>query len=230
MLKLYQFATSPFCEKIRRILHFKQVPYELVEVDRLRVADYVEWSPYGKFPAICHDGKAVNDSTNIAAYLESVFPDRAILPVSSSQRAMVHVLEDWADESLYFYEIVMRFCWEHNLDRIIPQFAAAMPSVPVEIVRSRLHEAAIAGTKVQGLGRKSQAEIVADVAQHFAAIAGLLEDSAWLVGDAVTLADIAVGSQVTALRSTEEVTDMLHGLPRVRQWLDRLDEVAPAHL
>ncbi|HKF30450.1 MAG TPA: glutathione S-transferase N-terminal domain-containing protein, partial [Candidatus Binataceae bacterium] len=33
--KLYQFLTSPFCAKVRKVLDFKDVDYEIVEVDYL---------------------------------------------------------------------------------------------------------------------------------------------------------------------------------------------------
>ena len=32
---LYQFATSPFCAKVRKILDFKGLDYRVVEVDYL---------------------------------------------------------------------------------------------------------------------------------------------------------------------------------------------------
>ena len=33
--KLYQFLTSPFCAKVRKVLDFKDVDHEIVEVDYL---------------------------------------------------------------------------------------------------------------------------------------------------------------------------------------------------
>jgi glutathione S-transferase len=33
--RLFQFATSPFCAKVRKILDYKGIEYELVEVDYL---------------------------------------------------------------------------------------------------------------------------------------------------------------------------------------------------
>ena len=32
MIVLHQYEVSPFCDKVRRILYVKQVPYELAEV------------------------------------------------------------------------------------------------------------------------------------------------------------------------------------------------------
>src|SRR5213595_2691891 len=107
MIRLYQFATSPFCEKVRRILGYKQIAYEIETVDRERPSDYAHVSPIGCFPAIEHAGHAVSDSTEIAHYLEAQFPARPLIPADPVAAAQVHILEDWADESLFFYEVVM---------------------------------------------------------------------------------------------------------------------------
>ncbi|WP_337185264.1 glutathione S-transferase family protein [Phenylobacterium sp.] len=228
MITLYQFATSPFCEKVRRILNFKGAPFTLVEVDRTKVAVYARVSPAGKFPAIEHDGEAVWDSTNIAHHLERAFPDPPLIPADRRAAALTHVFEDWADESLYFYEIVMRLSWEQNIDRVLPEFAAGMPGVPADALRARLLEAAKAGAAVQGLGRKREAEVVEDARRHIEALEGLLKGSDWLVGDRPGLADIAVTCQVRAMAYAREAEALLAAAPRVRAWLDRVDGVAPS--
>lgn len=38
MLALYQFATSPFTEKVRRAFHYKGLDFEVNEVARARAA------------------------------------------------------------------------------------------------------------------------------------------------------------------------------------------------
>jgi glutathione S-transferase len=228
MITLYQFQTSPFCEKARRMLAFKCLDYELVEVERAKATELKWVSPNGKFPAIDHDGHAVWDSTNIAYYLDATFPDRPLIPADRASAALVHVFEDWADESLYFYEMTMRLAWEHNVDRVLPEFSAGMPGVPLEAIRPRLLEAVQQGVRSQGLGRKSEAEITEDAARHFRSLDTLLERSGWLVGDELTLADIAVVSQVKALLYARETEAMIAGAPRVQNWIRQLDALAPS--
>ena len=72
MITLYQFATSPFTEKVRRALAYKQLPYTVHEVERAAVpaGKYAGISATGKFPAIDHDGTVVWDSTDILDYLD----------------------------------------------------------------------------------------------------------------------------------------------------------------
>ena len=118
MITLYQFATSPLCEKVRRILHYKGLDFEIHDVPRNEGAKYERVSPTGKFPAIDDDGTPVWDSTDIAHHIEAKHPTPALIPSDPREAAMVHVIEDWADESLYFYEITMRVAWEHNAVKV----------------------------------------------------------------------------------------------------------------
>ena len=70
--------------------------------------------------------------------------------------------------------------------------------------------------------------VVRDVERHFAAIDGLLADGRdYLVGKQLTLADIAVISQVKALLYAEEVVAIVRHLPRVAAWIGRVDAEAP---
>ena len=59
--------------------------------------------PFSNIPTILHDGKYINDSTDIAYYLEEIFPDPPLIPQEAKDWAKCHLYEDWADESLNFY-------------------------------------------------------------------------------------------------------------------------------
>lgn len=227
MLTLFQFKTSPLCEKIRRVLHYKGVEYTLEEVPRAQVAEYAHVSPTGKFPAIEHDGKAVWDSTDIFHHLEAAFPQRPLLPASARDRGVAHVIEDWADESLYFYEITMRVSWEHNAEPTIREFMATMPGLEFDDAKAMVLAASGDLVSKQGLGRKPQEQVVSDVARHFDALDGMLDDGEWLVGDAITIADIAVASQLRVLLYAREAAELLESHASIKQWMQRVDEVAP---
>ena len=229
MITLYQFSSSPLCEKVRRIMHYKGIEYQINEVDRAKTEDYVSVSPYGKFPAIDDDGSPVCDSTDIAHYFEGKFPEKALVPEDPVLAAQVHVLEDWADESLYFYEITMRLAWEHNARNNIKVFMETMPpTLTEEQALGFLTNAAQNLVSVQGLGRKTREQIVADADRHLAAISNLVGDDGWLVGNSITLADISVISQLKCLLMATEVVEMLDSYPGISAWIDRVDAIAPA--
>lgn len=81
-LRLYQFATSPFCAKVRKILDYKGLNYEIVEVDYLERKELLEASGQLMVPALTlSGGETVVDSDRIAARLDEMYPDPTIFPL-----------------------------------------------------------------------------------------------------------------------------------------------------
>ena len=229
MITLYQFSTSPFTEKVRRALNYKGLGFEVHEVARAKVAggDYKHVSPTGKFPAIQDGDRAVWDSTDIVRHLEQAHGGPPLIPSSPRDAALAHAIEEWADESLYFYEMTMRLTWEHNLDAALDEFAQSLPSVPKPQLKTMIVQATTQLTQAQGVGRKPREQVVADVERHFQALDALLDGREWLVGDAVSVADLAVIAQVNALRYAEEAETALGRTNHVFGWLDRVNAAAP---
>jgi len=229
MITLYQFASSPFTEKVRRALNYKGIAFEVHEVDRLKAGELSAVSPFGKFPAMDHDGTAVCDSTDIVLHLEEKFPERPLIPGDPAQAAQVHVLEDWADESLYHYEICMRISWEHNAKHTVKKM---MDTMPAGFTEEQVLEIMLANsrniTEAQGLGRKTREQVAADAARHARALEAMLEGREWLVGDSLTLADIAVLPQVNCLMFAEEFDKVAGDCPNLQAWMQRVDAAAPA--
>jgi glutathione S-transferase len=223
-LRLYQIEMSPFCDKIRRVLHVKRQPYEVKNLKLLETMTRLpRLQPIGKVPTLDHDGTVLSDSTDIARYLEEKFPDPPLLPRAPEERALCHVLEDWADESLYFYEARLRFTFAKNIARTAELLVENENSLMKRL-------GAIAGPRAmrnvlakQGIGRKSEEEVLRDVARHAEAVAGILGTRDFLVGAALSLADLAVFVQLACIRSTDEGEKILAAQPTVLSWMERVD-------
>jgi glutathione S-transferase len=81
MLRLYQFVTSPFCAKVRKILDYKGVDYELSEVDYLVRRELLSASGQLMVPALTlENGETILDSDRIAQRLEELYPEPTIFP------------------------------------------------------------------------------------------------------------------------------------------------------
>ncbi len=224
MIVLHQFEISPFCDKVRRILHVKGVPYQVREIPPSRsFTDVRRVNRIGKLPTIEDDGRRVADSTDIAYYLEERFPEPPLLPRHPLERALVHVLEDWADESLYFYEMTLRFALPHNRRRWLPQLTKYEPDWFQRVAPFLLPLVFRRRVRSQGIGRKPVDMLVADVERHVRAVDGLVGDGEWLVGSALTLADIAVFAQLFCIRGSDEGAQIIGAHPRVAAWLERVD-------
>jgi glutathione S-transferase len=224
MITLYQFEISPFCDKIRRILHVKRQPYEIREIPVSRAFSEVRRvNRMGKLPCIEHDGHRIADSTDIAYYLEEKFPDPPLIPSDPLERARCHVLEDWADESLYFYEMTLRFTLPHNARRFVPPLVAHDPPWFQRLARFIGPRTMKRITRTQGVGRKPLETLVRDVERQIEALSGLLGDRQWLVGGTLTLADIAVFAQLYCIRAADEGGKIVDGHSSVAAWMDRVD-------
>ena len=229
MITLYQFSTSPFTEKVRRAFNYKGVAFEVHEVERAKVPEgqYADVSPTGKFPAIKWDDKVVWDSTDILYFLEERHPQNPIIPGSPRELGLAHAIEEWADESLYFYEMTMRLTWESNLDAALDEFSASMPQIPKDQLKQMIVQGVTQLTQAQGVGRKPKEQIITDLERHLTALEGMLEGRQWLVGEQLSIADLAVMGQLTALRYAKETNALLEGKPGIAGWIDRVNELAP---
>jgi glutathione S-transferase len=200
VLTLYQFEISPFCDKIRRVLAVKRQPFTVKEVPLTSLFGYRKVNPVGKVPALDHDGKVIADSTEIAHYLEAAFPDPPLVPAAPAERALCHVLEDWADESLYYYEMRLRFTVPHNARRFLPRLVAHEPAALRPLVRMMAPRAITKQAASQGVGKKPLAAVLTDVRRHVDAVGDLLGGRDFLVGSRLSLADISVFAQLDCIR------------------------------
>jgi len=97
--KLYQFLGSPFCAKARKLLAFKGVEFEAVEVDYLERKELLLASGQITVPAVTLDnGETIVDSARIALRLEELYPEPTIFP--AGWRGMHLVLADYIDNHL----------------------------------------------------------------------------------------------------------------------------------
>ena len=234
MITLYQLATSPFTEKVRRALNYKGIAFDVHEVDRARAreGEYRSVSPTGKFPAILDDGKPVWDSTDIVHYLEAKGEGPSLVPSKPREAALAHAIEEWADESLYFYEMTVRLSWEHNLEAALDEFTETMPGVPKPQAKELILKSVGQLTRAQGVGRKPREQVVADIHRHFGALNALLDGRDWLVGDSLSYADLAVIAQLNALLYAEEAQAAVatldaSGNDNVTRWMRRVGAAAP---
>ncbi len=227
MITLYQFAVSPYCDKIRRVLRYKQLPFTIYEWPLAEVPLIREKNPTGKLPFVEIDGTIIPDSTAIALELERRHPTPPLLPADPAQRAQVLLLEDWADESLYFYEMTTRF-GEQDFDRNIGKLMGGAPKEMLDAIGPMLRENFKTTTTTQGIGRKSDAQIAADVDRLLGAVEELQCATGFVVGTTLTLADIAIAAQAECIGDSTIGTRVLGSRPALVAYFQRVDALTKA--
>jgi glutathione S-transferase len=97
--KLYQFLGSPFCAKARKLLEFKGVEFEVIEVDYLERKELLLASGQMTVPAVTlASGETIVDSARIALRLEELHPEPTIFP--PGWRGLHVTLADYIDNQL----------------------------------------------------------------------------------------------------------------------------------
>ena len=218
---LHQWVISPFCGKVRRILDHKQLAYTTVEYNGLRARKAKGLSEVGKLPVIDYDGERVQDSSDIAAFLDAKHPDPALYPRDPELRARAHFWEDWADESLYWFEIYLRFLYADARSKAVAALADGRPGFERAILGRVLKGMYRKKSAAQGIGRLPKERVEAKFLGHVDALETLLGKQRWLVGDERTIADIAVQAQLAEIARTSHLAGELAKRSAISEWLTR---------
>ncbi|MGH7948575.1 MAG: glutathione S-transferase family protein [Candidatus Binataceae bacterium] len=102
--RLYQFIGSPFCAKARKLLAYKGVEFETIEVDYLERKELLVASGQIMVPALTLDtGETVVDSHAIAMRLEELYPEPTILPSgwSGIHLALERYIDNQLEDALF---------------------------------------------------------------------------------------------------------------------------------
>jgi glutathione S-transferase len=115
---------SPFCWKVQMALRARGVEHVIQNAIFAKRSN-----PRGKLPWLVWDGEGIEDSSAIVRAIdERAGPGPRLIPSDAKERAEAHILEDWADESLYFHGMYAKFAdpdgWAHTKG----PFAAMMPA------------------------------------------------------------------------------------------------------
>jgi len=99
MIKLYDFKSSPNCQRVKVVLAEKNLSYEIVPIDlpakEQKTPEYLKMNPYGKVPVLTDDGTVLYESCIINEYLEEKYPTPPLLPKDPGQKARARILIDY---------------------------------------------------------------------------------------------------------------------------------------
>jgi glutathione S-transferase len=195
---LYQFPISHYCEKTRWHLDAKRLDYEVkdlfpgvhVVVNRRLVGRQT-------VPVLVDAGRAIGDSTAIALYLEERYGGPSLLPSLPEARARVLDLEGYFDKTLG--PDVRRWIYGQALRTpgLVPALFFGGYGPRLQAIGRRL--GFILSASIRRMYRIDDASI-AQSSERIDRAATLLEETVggdpgrYLVGDALTLADVTAAS------------------------------------
>jgi len=226
---LHQWEMSPFCNKARRCLSYKGLQYEVKDYNGLLARQAASLSPVGKLPVLDYDGERIQDSGRIAAFLDARHPDRPLYPRDPQVLAKARIWDDWAGQSLYFYEIYFRMLDPVSLERGLDLVCKGRPAWERWVLRAVFKTRYPRKLAQQGLARMPRAEVERQFFELLGALDALLAGRQWLAGAALSIADLSVVAQLSEFVRTSDLAPRVLALPSLKAWMERCDRVAPAH-
>jgi glutathione S-transferase len=99
MIKLYDFKSSPNCQRVKVVLAEKNLPYDIVPIDlrakEQKTPEYLKLNPYGKVPVLVDDSTVLYESCIVNEYLNEKYPNPPLMPADPGKRAKARILIDY---------------------------------------------------------------------------------------------------------------------------------------
>lgn len=99
MIKLYDFKSSPNCQRVKIVLAEKNLPYDIAPIDlrahEQKTPEYLKLNPYGKVPVLTDDATVLYESLIINEYLDEKYSNPPLMPKDPAKRAKARILVDY---------------------------------------------------------------------------------------------------------------------------------------
>jgi glutathione S-transferase len=225
MLKIYGFGRAPGLPDLS--------PYVLKTMTLLKMAgvDYVVdtrgfmKAPKGKLPFIDDDGCVVADSTLIRFYLENKRGVDFDAGLTSQQRAQSWAVEKYCEDRLLAFIAFHRWDGDANFARGVGAYFDKMLPAPIRAPLKWVIRRGIVRRYKHSLARFSRDELAAFAARDAEALATLLGDKPFLMGELPCAADAAVFATLTLLldpATDSPLRDAALARPNLAAYRDRM--------
>lgn len=196
MITLYTFGpyfglpdASPFVMKAEVLLQMAELPYKTD-------ANGFSKAPKGKLPYIADDGETIADSGLIRMHLEKKYNVDFDDGLSKRDRAIAWAIEKMCEDHLYWAGLHARWMIDENFDKGPRRFFDAAPAPLRPLIATLARRQFKRNLWGHGMGRHTIAEMEALAAPDLDAVADVLRDTPYLMGDKPCGADASVFSMI----------------------------------
>lgn len=227
-LHLLHADFSTCSQKTRIFLTLKGVDWVSHSVDLARQQNYTPWflgiNPRGLVPVLIHDGVVQIESNDILAYLEKTFPEPSLIPAGREEE-MNQLLEQEDDLHLDVRALTMRFVVPRKVASKNPKALAVYEEDPGTVGGAADLHKQDQLKFWNGFARHGTTDEQVRTSAHrfkrcFETLDRRLEDHAYLMGEGLTLLDIAWFIYTDRLTAAGYPFARLH--PRVHRWYQGL--------
>lgn len=209
-LILHHYPQSPFAEKIRLILGYKQLAWQSVLAPMIMPKPDLTalTGGYRRIPVLQIGADIYCDTSLICDVLEHIAPQPSLYP--EAHKGLARVLAQWGDSSLFQAAMAYNF-----------QPAGAQSIFP-DVEQLKIFGADRAAMR-NNAPRMPAADATATYLSYLRRIATMLEHQPWLLGEQPSIADFAVYHSLWFTRHQVPVlAGLLESTPAVGAWMDRL--------
>lgn len=183
--------------------------------------EYLKVNPAGQVPALRHRGRVLTESTVINEYVDAVFDGPPLRPADPFELGQMRIWTKYVDE--VFRPALSFLAWHKVIPAMVSrlsaeEFEARLNRIPLKDKRDKWELAAKGGftaREIEGWTRQLRETAVR--------IEEAVEDGRpWLLGEAFTLADIAVFAM--AANMPQAYPEMMNATatPHALEWLARM--------
>ena len=219
-LILHHYPASPFAEKIRSVLGFKNLAWKSVIIPSVMPKpDVVALTGgYRKTPILQIGADIYCDTALICNVLEHEQPEPVLFP--PHLKGVSRVFAQWADSTLFWAAMA------YNLQpRGVTEMFARLPPEAAKAF------AADRGAMSAGMQRLRPQDATAAYRSYLRRIAHMVEEHDFLFGDQPCVADFAAYHPLWFTRvCVPTMADIFEPVPAVLEWMDRIAALGPARM
>jgi glutathione S-transferase len=210
---LHHYPTSPFAEKVRRVLAWKNLPWKSVIIPVIMPKpDLLPLTGgYRRTPVLQIGADIYCDTALICAVLERIAPSPSLYPAPVAGQA--RLLAQWADSTLFWTVIPYVFQ---------PAGVQSMfgHMTPEQLQAFSADRAAMRGNAP----RMHPADAAAALPQYLRWLDDMLAGGQpWLLGEQASIADFSVYHCLWFLRNAKAVAGILDQFSGLRKWMAAID-------
>lgn len=214
-------SSSPFCLKVIAALRYKNLDHQITIVDRPP-----SWIERGKLPAVKIDEIGIEDSTNILKKLEEISPHTTSLyPENPQELAETLLLEDWSDESLYWFLVYSRWAIDEHFAVFKEEVFKGLPAPLRKIIPLIIRQTTLKRLQAQGIAKLPHRERVKRFQEVCWCLEQRLQKHDYLINNSLTAADLAIYSQLQIIAKSQfnDLFPVLKTCNLLMDWLTRVE-------
>lgn len=211
-LILHHYPSSPFAEKIRLILGYKQLAWKSVHIPMMMPKpDLMALTGgYRRTPVLQIGADIYCDTALICDVLEQMKPQPTLYP--EAVQGVGRIVAQWADGALF----TAAMAWNFQPAGVAQIFAGA----PAEMLQAFVADRAAMRA---GAARMAFADAACTYKSYLRRLANMLHGQEFLLGAHPCVADFAAYHPIWFTQErTPAVADILNASPEVKNWMQRM--------